>query len=160
MPPKYSLTMCMILAGLCYGEGGDIPLTRAGIASLKGKDICALQGEFPQGIGVYLDHRKEHALDYRVRDGVFSVFLLSRPSTGNCGVVDAVLDLTPLVRTGEKLEFKCSADHEGGTRWGKWGHVIGLANNHGGTKRWVNARLAWRVNVKQKQFGKLHNKLG
>jgi hypothetical protein len=53
MPPKYSLTVCMILAGLCYGEGGDIPFTRAGIASLKGKDICALQGEFPQGIGVY-----------------------------------------------------------------------------------------------------------
>ena len=98
-----------------------------------------------------LDHKKEHAVQYRERDGIIAVFLLSRP-TLHCGVVDAALDLTPLIRKGEAVEFKCYTDREGGTTWGKWGHVVGLADNQGGRKRFVTARLAWRVNINEKRF--------
>lgn len=114
-------------------------------------DICNLEGEFPKQLGVYLDRSKEYAVQYRERDSIIAVFLLSRP-TLRCGVVDAVLDLTPLIETDETLEFKCYTGKEGGTTWGKWGHVVGLANNQHGKKRFVRARLAWRVNVKEKRF--------
>lgn len=140
-----------LLIPFASANGGDIPFTSAGIATLSGKNICDLQGEFPVGVAVYLEHRKQHALDYRERDGVYAVFLLSRPSA-NCGLVDAVLDLTPLIKAGESMEFKCYTDHEGGTTWGKWGHIIGIANNQNGRKRFVRARMAWRVNIKKKRF--------
>jgi len=101
--------------------------------------------------GVYLDGAKEHSVDYRQRDGVIAVFLVSNP-TGNCGVVDAALDLTRLVRKGETIVFKCYTSKEGGTTPEKWGHVVGLADNHKGTLRTVKARLAWRVNIGEKRF--------
>jgi hypothetical protein len=140
-----------LLISFASASGSEIPFTHEGIASLRGKNICDLQGEFFVGTGVYLNHRKQYVLDYRVRDGVYAVFLLSKPSQ-NCGFVEAVLDLTPLVKTGENIEFKCYTSHEGGTTWGKWGHVIGLADNQQGRKRFVRARMAWRVNVKKKRF--------
>jgi hypothetical protein len=131
-----------------------IPFTAKGIRSIVEKNVCDFQGEFPEQDGVYLDGRKENAVHYQQRDGIVAVFLLSRP-TGRCGVVDAALDLTPLVRKGETVEFKCYTAHEGGTTWGKWGHVIGLADNENGLKRFVRARLAWRVDVKEKRFEEL-----
>jgi hypothetical protein len=143
--------LSLVLIPFSYANGGEVPFTHEGIVSLKGKNICDLQGEFPVGYGVYLNHQKRYVLDYRERDGVYTVFLLSKPST-NCGLVEAVLDLTPLVKTGENIEFKCYTRHEGGTTWGKWGHVIGLANNQHGMKRFVRARIAWRVNIKKKRF--------
>ena len=129
----------VILISCSYASGQQVPFTSAGIASLRGKDICELQGQFPKQLGVYLDHRKEHAVQYRERDGVIALFLLAKPSSTNCGIVDAVLDLTPLIKVGETPEFKCYADHEGGTTAGKWGHVVGLADNQRGTKRVVKA---------------------
>lgn len=140
-----------VCAALAQTTTQSVPFTPAGISLLKGKNICNLEGEFPEQLGVYLDHRKEHAVQYRERDGITAVFLLSRP-TLHCGVVDAALDLTPLIRKGEALEFKCYTDREGGTTWGKWGHVVGLADNQGGRKRFVTARLAWRVNITEKRF--------
>jgi hypothetical protein len=140
-----------LLISCASASGGEIPFTHEGIESLKGENICDLQGKFFVRVGVYLDHRKQYLLDYRERDGVYAVFLLSKPSP-NCGLVDAVLDLTPLIKTGESMEFKCYTSHEGGTTWGKWGHIIGLANNQQGRKRFVKARIAWRVNVKEKRF--------
>jgi len=134
-----------------YAGEDRIPFTPEGFASLKGKDVCSLEGEFPNELGVDLDRRKEHAVQYRERGGIIAIFLLSRP-TPRCGVVDAVLDLTPLLKTGESPEFKCYTRHEGGTTWGKWGHVIGIANNQRGSKRFVRARLAWRVNLKEMRF--------
>ena len=131
-----------------------IPFTAKGIRSIVEKNVCDFQGEFPEQDGVFLDGRKENAVHYQQRDGIVAVFLLSRP-TGRCGVVDAALDLTPLVRKGETVEFKCYTAHEGGTTWGKWGHVIGLADNENGLKRFVRARLAWRVDVKEKRFEEL-----
>jgi hypothetical protein len=128
-----------------------IPFTPGGIRSIGGKNVCQFQGEFPDQLGVDLDRRKEHAVQYRERDGVIAVFLLSNPAL-RCGLVDAALDLTPLIRKGETVQFKCYTPHEGGTTWGKWGHVIGLADNENGAKRFVKARLAWRVNVKEKRF--------
>jgi hypothetical protein len=128
-----------------------IPFTPDGIRSIRGKDVCEFQGQFPSHLGVYLDRQKEHAVQYRERDGVIAVFLLSKP-TLLCGVVDETLDLTPLIRKGETVEFKCYTNREGGTTWGKWGHVVGLANNERGLKRFVKARLAWRVNVEEKRF--------
>jgi hypothetical protein len=143
--------MCLALIHYSYASGGEVPFTHEGIASLVGMDVCSLAGEFPKQLGVYLDGSKEHAVQYRERDGIIAVFLLSSP-TPRCGVVDAVLDLTPLIKTNETLEFKCYTSNEGGTTWEKWGHVIGLANNQHGKKRFVRARLAWRVNVKEKRF--------
>lgn len=147
----------MLAISFASAGEGDIPFTSAGIASLVGKSICDLQGKFPLGVAVYLDHRKQYALDYRERDGTIAVFLLSKP-VAQCGRVDAVLNLTPLIKTGESPEFKCYTDHEGGTTWGKWGHIIGLANNESGKKRFVSARLAWRVNIERKSFEKISEK--
>ena len=139
-------------------NAGDIPFTPTGIASVKGKDICELRGEFYSRVGVYLDGQKVHAVRYLSRDGMTVVFLLGKPLSENCGVVDAFLDLTPLIESGETVEFKCYTDTEGGTTWSKWGHVIGLANNERGRKRFVRARLAWRVNVAEKKFEAIRDK--
>ena len=62
------------------------------------------------------------------------------------------MNLTLLIKSRETAEFKCHTDTEGGETWKKWGHVIGLANNQQGRKRFVTARLAWRVNVIEKRF--------
>lgn len=123
--------------------------------SIVGKNVCQLNGyRFFEGVGVYLDFAKQHSVDYTVHEGIAAVFLLSKP-TEHCGVVDAVLDLTRQIRKGENAEFKCYTAHEGGTTWGKWGHIIGLANNDNGLKRFVKARLAWRVDVKENRFEEL-----
>ena len=145
----------LLISSYYSASAGDIPFTPAGLASLRSKNICDLQGEFPIGVAVYLDRQKENAIDYRERDGVYALFLLSKPLQ-RCGIVDAVLNLTPLIKQGEKAEFKCYTDREGGTTWGKWGHVVGLANDQGGTKPVVKARLAWRVNIKEKRFEEIH----
>ena len=129
----------------------SVPFTSAEIASLPGKDICTMGEEFPKQLGVYLDLAKEHAVQYRERDGVVAVFLLSKP-TLHCGIVDASLDLTPVIRKGETVEFKCYTKHKGGTTWGKWGHIVGLANNHAGQKRFVKTRMAWRVDIENRRF--------
>jgi hypothetical protein len=131
-----------------------IPFTATNIRSIVGRNICDFQGEFPEQLGVYLDGKKENSVHYQERDGIIAVFLLSKP-IGRCGVADAALNLTPLIRKGETVEFKCYTAQEGGTTWGKWGHVIGLADNGNGLKRFVGARLAWRVNVKEKRFDEL-----
>jgi hypothetical protein len=145
------LVLGMTLMAFCYASWSQVPFTPEGIASLEGKDVCNLQGVFNHQLSVYLDRRKEHAVDCRERDGIIALFLLSKP-TIECGVVDAALNLTPLIKKNETVQFKCYTAHEGGTTWGKLGHVIGLADNKGGTKRFVGARLAWRVNVKEKRF--------
>lgn len=147
----------ILLISTASARGGDIPYTSAGLAALKGKDICDLKGTFYVGVGVYLDQQKQYALRYLVRNGVDAVFLLSKPTT-TCGLVDAVMDLTPIIKTGESLEFKCYTDNEGGTTWGKWGQIIGLANNDQGSKRIVKARLSWRVNIKERRFEEIKDK--
>lgn len=138
-----------------------IPFTPDGIRSILGENLCDFQGEEWQGTyGVYLDLAKRHLVDYRERDGVVGVFLLSKPAlvfrsnkpTLTCGTVAASLNLTYLIRKNETLAFKCYTAHEGGTTWGKWGHVIGLADNDNGLRRYVRARLAWRVKVNEKRF--------
>jgi hypothetical protein len=146
-----------VLLSICVARGettNGFPFTPEGIRSITGKDVCDFSGQFPEQFGVYLDGRKDNAVHYQQRDGVIAVFLLSKP-TGRCGVVDAVLDLTPLVRKGENVEFKCYTAREGGTAPGKWGHVIGLADNKNGLRRFVRARLAWRVNTQERQFQEL-----
>lgn len=143
-----------VLLSICGARGqttNGIPFTPEGIRSITGKDVCDFSGQFPEQFGVYLNGRKDNLVHYQQRDGTIAVFLLSKP-TGRCGVVDAALDLTPLVRKGENLEFKCYTAREGGTTPEKWGHVIGLADNHGGLKRFARARLAWRVNLTKKSF--------
>ena len=146
----------LVTISLNLASGQQVPFTSIGIASMRGKDICDLQGQFPQHLGVYLDRRKDYAVEYKKRDGVIALFLLGKFRDG-CGIVHAVLDLTPFIRTGETLEFKCYTDHEGGTTWGKWGHVVGLAGDEEG--RFLKARLAWRVNIKEKRFEKIENKV-
>lgn len=131
-----------------------IPFTPEGIRSIAGKDVCDFSGQFPEQFGVYLDGRKDNAVHYQQRDGLIAAFLLSKP-TGRCGLVDAVIDLTPLVRKGENVEFKCYTGREGGTGPEKWGHVIGLADNKNGLRRFVRARLSWRVNTRERQFQEL-----
>jgi hypothetical protein len=105
------VALTILLASAHAGTG--VPFTPEGIASLRGKDVCSLEGDFPTQLGVDLDRHKAHAVQYRERDGVVAVFLLSRP-TERCGVVDAALNLTPLVKPGENLEFKCYTGREGG----------------------------------------------
>jgi hypothetical protein len=134
----------------------EIRFTPDGIRSIYGKNVCEFQGEFPNQLGVLLDRRNEHAVQYRERDGVKAVFLLSKP-TPRCGVVDAALDLTPLIRKGETVEFKCYTQDEGGTTSEKWGHIVGLANNGNGLKRLVTARLAWRVDLSRKHFEEIRS---
>jgi hypothetical protein len=149
------LTLSALLSICASGQTTErIPFTATNIRSIIGRNICEFQGEFPEQFGVYLDGRKENSVHYQQRDGIIAVFLLSKP-TGRCGVADAALDLTPLIRKGETVEFKCYTAHEGGTTWAKWGHVIGLADNGNGLKRFVRARLAWRVDVKEKRFDEL-----
>jgi hypothetical protein len=156
---RSSLFIAVLVSISCaYATAGDVPFTPAGIASLRGRDICELQGSFYSKVGVYLDGRKEHAVKYLERDGTLVVFLLSTPLSDNCGIVDAFLDLTPLIKSGENAEFKCHTDTEGGSTWAKWGHVIGLADNQRGRKRFVAARLAWRVNVSEKRFEPINKK--
>jgi hypothetical protein len=155
MDHKYLSVLAVALVFGCYvslSRGQTrVPFTPSGISSLTGKDICSLDGEFPKQLGVYLDVGKEHAVQYREREGVVAVFLLSKP-TLHCGTVDAGLDLTRLIRKGETVEFKCYTKREGGTTWGKWGHIVGLANNDEGRERLVTARMAWRVNINGKRF--------
>jgi hypothetical protein len=81
---------------------GDIPFSSAGIGSLPGKDICHLQGEFPKQFGLYLDDKKERSVEYRERDGVICPVSIGNViATKTCGIVDAALDLTRLIRKGE-----------------------------------------------------------
>ena len=151
---RAQIIMVGVLAVCCsalLASQSVIPFTPAGIASLPGKDVCSLGEEFSKRLGVYLDLAKAHAVQYQERDGIIAVFLLSKPTT-HCGIVEASLNLTPLLRKGETVEFKCYTNHEGGTTWGKWGHVVGLANNDKGQKRLVKARLAWRVDIANKRF--------
>jgi len=81
-----------------------IPFTAEGIHSIVGEDVCDFQGEFPAQLGVDLDRSKEHAVQFRERNGIIAVFLLSRP-VSRCGMVDAALDLTSVIRKGETVEF-------------------------------------------------------
>jgi hypothetical protein len=146
-----------VLLSICVARDqttNGIPFTPEGIRSITGKDVCDFSGQFPEQFGVYLDGKKDNVVHYQQRDGVIAVFLLSKPS-GRCGLVDAVIELTPLVRKGENVEFKCYTAHEGGSTPGKWGHVIGLADNKNGLRRFVKARLAWRVNTQERQFQEL-----
>ena len=140
-----------VICGLTLGATqGDVPFTSAAITSLPGKDICSLQGKFPKGFGLSLDDKWEHSVEYRNRDGVIALFLLGKSGPPNyCGTVDAVVDLTPLIKPGEVPYFKCHIDSEGPT---KWGNVVGLANNHSGKRRFVKARLAWKVNAKEQRL--------
>jgi hypothetical protein len=143
-----------VLAICCpsvFGTQDTIPFSSAEIAASPGKDICSFGEQFPKQEGVYLDSANQHAVEYREHDGIIGVFLLSKTTT-HCGIIDASLNLTPLIRKGETIEFKCYTNREGGTTAGKWGHIIGLANNHSGQKRFVKARLAWRVNIENKRF--------
>jgi hypothetical protein len=146
-----ALGVVAVCCSALFARQSVTPFTSAGIASLPGKDVCSLGEEFPKQLGVYLDLAKEHAVQYREEDGIVAVFLLRKP-TPHCGVVDAALDLTPIIRKGETVEFKCYTNREGGTTWGKWGHIVGLANNRAGQKRFVKARLAWRADIESKRF--------
>jgi hypothetical protein len=104
------LSAALIPTGYLHAQ--KLPFTSYGIATLTGRNICQLQGEFPKTEGVYLDHQKQHAVQYRDRDGVAAIFLLSNPSSRNCGIVDASLELTPLIKPGESTEFKCYTGRE------------------------------------------------
>jgi hypothetical protein len=149
------LTLAVVLIWIgsaLTARGQDkIPFTPTEIAASLGKDICSFGEQFPKQEGVFLDSANQHAIEYREHDGIIGVFLLSKPTT-HCGIVDARLNLTPQIRKGETVEFKCYTNREGGTTPGKWGHIIGLANNHSGQKRFVKARLAWRVDIENKRF--------
>ncbi len=96
--PQLALVFLLLLLFLHAAAGQiakSIPFTPEGIRSITGKNLCDFSGDFSERFGVYLDGRKDNSVDYRERDGVSAVFLLSVP-TDRCGVVDAVLDLTPL----------------------------------------------------------------
>lgn len=154
------LMFAMLLPICTLGQtsSSKVPFTAAGIRSMPGKNICDFQGQFLYASGVYLNQARGYSLDYRERDGILAVFLLSKP-TDHCGIVDAALDLTALVRKDENIEFKCYTAHEGGTTSANWGHIIGLADNENGSKRFVRARLAWRVNIKEERFEELKGKI-
>jgi hypothetical protein len=155
MAAHFVVVLGVLLSLSAFGQTTKvIPFTAEGVRSIVGENVCAFHGEFPTQFGVDLDSKKEHAVQYRERNGIVVVLLLSRP-VSRCGMVDAALDLTSVIRKGETVEFKCYTANEGGTTLGKWGHVIGLANNGNGLKRFVRARLAWRVDVKEKRFEEL-----
>jgi hypothetical protein len=144
--------LTLVVSLIAVGQSApNIPFTPEGIRSIPGKDICSFEGGPFAGVGVYLDGAMTNSVDYNERGAIIAVFLLSKP-TSRCGTVEAALDLTHVIQKGESVEFKCYTKHEGGTTWAKWGHVVGLANNHRGTQRFVKARLAWRVNVGVKRF--------
>jgi hypothetical protein len=147
----------MLMTVLSYADGNSVPFTSNSLSSLQGRDICTLEGEFSSEFGVFLDGRKEYSVEYRERDGVVAVFLLSHPAD-NCGRVEAVLDVTKLIKKEEFIEFQCYTKNEGGTGWKKWGHIIGLVNNDNGKKRFARARLAWRVDIQNKRFEKISEK--
>ena len=146
----------------CQGAIGQItahkiPFTVAGIHLIVGRDICDFEGQqFLAGVGVDLDLKKEYAVVNLVSDdgNVVGIFLLRKP-TLRCGIVDASLDVSHVIRKGEGVELKCYTAHEGGTTWPKWGHIIGLADGRNGTVRIAKPRLAWRVDVVKKRFEEL-----
>jgi hypothetical protein len=150
--------LSVLLSACAFGQTNHkIPFTTAGIRSIVGRNICDFEEhQSLAGVGVDLDLKNEYAVeDLGSDDGdVVGVFLVRKP-TLRCGIVDASLDLTHVIRKGEHDEFKCYTAHEGGTTWPKWGHIIGLADNDDGLKRFAKARLAWRVNVKEKRFEEL-----
>ncbi|MEQ1741458.1 MAG: hypothetical protein ABL869_03015 [Candidatus Nitrotoga sp.] len=155
---KFIFICVGLLIPICsYADEHTTPFTSEGLNTLKGKDICSIEGEFSGELGVYLDGHKDYSVVYRERDGVIAAFLLSHP-TNNCGKVEAVLNVTKTIKKEEFIEFQCYTKHEGGTGWEKWGHVIGLVNNDKGNKRFVTARVAWRVNVEKKRFEKISKK--
>ena len=80
------LLLAIVLVSASRVSAGEVPFTHAGIMSLKGKDICSLQGDFPKTDGVFLDRHKEHAVKTLDRNGVLALFLLSKPLSDNCGV--------------------------------------------------------------------------
>ena len=138
--PSLVLFLGIALSFACGAPGQtnvqDIPFTSAGIASLPGRDICNLQGEFPKQFGVYLDNKKEHSVEYRERDGVIALFLLEQSLPPKyCGIVAATLDLTSLRKDEEVPLFKCHVNNEGRTRWG---HVVGLGDNQHGHRRFLS----------------------
>lgn len=59
------ISVSLITAG--YLRAQEVPFTPDGIASLTGRNICKLQGEFPKSLGVYLDQQREHVVQYRER---------------------------------------------------------------------------------------------
>lgn len=147
------LGIVLITAARCFATSPGVPFTSEGIASLPGKDICTLQGKFSTVAGRSLDAKWEHSVEYRYRDGVIALFLLGKSGPPTyCGIVDAVVDLTPLIKSREVPYFKCHIDSAGPIRWGK---VVGLADNHAGKRRFVKARLAWKVDAKERRFEQL-----
>lgn len=156
----FSVSMLGVLFCTCsLGQttAHKIPFISAGIRSIVGRNICDFEGQQTMaGVGVDLDLKKDYAVEDLVSDdsAVWGVFLIRKP-TLRCGIVDASLDVSFLIRKGEEVAFKCYTAHEGGTTWPKWGHIIGLADNQNGTKRVAKARLAWRVDVKEKRFEEL-----
>ena len=150
-----SLASLLVSVGLAQTAQQKVPFSSAGISSVVGHDVCSLEGEFPQQFGLYLDDKKEYAVQYMERGGVIAVFLLENsPPPRYCGIVDAALDLTPLRKKGEDPLFKCHVNSEGRTRWGR---VVGLGDNQRGHKRFLVPRLAWRVNTKEKRFDEVKN---
>jgi len=140
----------LIACGSAYLAEQRIPFTSAGIATLTGHDICELQGDFPKQFGVYLDDKKDFAVQYRERDGVIAVFLLRNSLPPKyCGTVEAALDLTDLRKGEETPLFKCHIKSVGRTRWG---NIVGLGDNQRGNKRFLSPRLAWKVNIEGKAF--------
>jgi hypothetical protein len=147
------LMLLLISNALAQTRQQDVPFTSAGIASLPGHDVCSLQGEFPNQFGLYLDDKKESAVQYMERGNIIAVFLLSNSMPPSyCGKVEAALDLSPLRKKGEVPLFKCHVNKEGRTRWGL---VVGLGDNQKGHRRFLVPRLAWRVNTKEKRFDEI-----
>jgi hypothetical protein len=140
---SFFVSLLLILWVVGVASSGDVSLSESGLASLQGKARCLQKRDF----AFQIDEKRGSALVQVDSDAV--LLLANAHPPEYCGRVEAILDLTRLARQGEIAYFKSRIESKGHTRWGR---VIGLGNNHQGKKRFITARLAWRVNIKERRF--------
>lgn len=134
-------------------KAGQIEFSQAGIAEIRGKSICEFAGDFSKRLGVLVDGEERYSVEYRERDELIAIFLLSdsRPPDYCGSVLDSKV-ITPKHK-GDTVLFKCRLKNHANPGWG---HIVGLGDNHLGQLRYVTASDAWKVDIKSGSFEKIN----
>lgn len=133
----------------------SLPFASSAAAPSEGKLLSESSCDVREGPGTGMFHRplndpSLHALEYRKLGRRQVVLLLSHDHDG-CGEIVAALWL-PRHRRGESIEFECGRK---GAALDPAAHVIGLANNDKGRRKFAAARMAWKVDLDQNSFSRI-----
>ncbi|WP_308142823.1 hypothetical protein [Burkholderia pseudomallei] len=126
-----------------------------GIEKIKGKSICDFSGVFYKKLGVVVGRKGNYSVEYLARDGYTGIFLLKDGvSPGYCGTV---LDSRAVISNNPEdvVLFKCRIE---GEPYKGWGYVVGTGDNRQGRLRYVNASMAWGVDIRHGAFFEIKNK--